>query len=74
MLILDVEQWLAYGRSQGWCGPAVCATHDGTPTSETEDLEFEEGFDPCIHILRLYENSIKASEVAKNHSPSVWRG
>jgi hypothetical protein len=38
-----------------------------------EEEEFEEGNDPCIHVVRLYETlEIKAS-VEENHSPSIWR-
>ena len=47
------DRWLAIGLKMGWCGPSVCLTHDGAPTSAAEDEEFEQG-DPCVHILRLY--------------------
>jgi hypothetical protein len=57
----------------GWCGPAVCSTHDGLPTSEPEDAEFEDGGDPCIHVIRLYEDSTHKEAVEANHSPSTWR-
>mgnify|MGYP007089743651 CR=1 FL=1 len=69
---MDFEQWLQYGHEQGWVGVPVCYTHDGLPTSETEDEEFETG-DPCIHIVRLYEDGEVKRGVEENHSPSIWR-
>lgn len=69
---MEFDEWLEIGTTNGWCGPAVCYTHDGLPTSAAEDDEYEEG-DPCIHILRLYESSGAKLEVEQNHSPSIWR-
>jgi hypothetical protein len=69
---MDFEEWLRVGIEEGWAGPAICYTHDGLPTSETEDKEFDEG-DPCIHIIRLYDGEEHKHEVETNHSPSVWR-
>ena len=69
---LSFDQWLQLGIDNEWAGPSVCYTHDGLPTSEAEDVEFEEN-DPCIHIIRLYEDSSVKIAVEENHSPSVWR-
>jgi hypothetical protein len=66
------DEWLQEGISNGFVGPAICYTHDGLPLSEQEDEEFEEG-DPCIHILRLYEDRETKNAVEENHSPSTWR-
>jgi hypothetical protein len=66
------DEWLQEGISSGFVGPAICYTHDGLPLSEQEDVEFEEG-DPCIHILRLYEDKETKNAVEENHSPSTWR-
>lgn len=66
------DEWLQEGISLGFCGPAVCSTHDGLPTSADEDEEFETG-DPCIHVLRLYEDETVKQAVEENHAPSVWR-
>lgn len=54
--MIDFETWLQTGIENGWCGPAVCYTHDGLPTSASEDCEFEEGEDPCMHVIRLYDD------------------
>jgi len=70
---VSFDEWLAYGMEQNWAGPAVCATHDGTPSSEDEDAAWDEGEDPCQHIVRLYESPEVKAEVEANHAPSVWR-
>jgi hypothetical protein len=69
---MDFEEWLKQGIENGWCGPAICYTHDGLPTTVAEDEEFEES-DPCIHIIRLYEDEAIKLGVEANHSPSIWR-
>lgn len=70
---LDFEAWLQYGVSKGWCGAPVCEPHDGLPMTEAEETEYSEGGDPCIHVLRLYEDEEEKDGVESNHSPSVWR-
>lgn len=67
------DEWLQMGLKKGWCGPAVCATHDGIPSSEAEDNESMDGYDPCLHVIRLYPDDITRKAVERNHSPSVWR-
>lgn len=66
------ERWLADGREAGWVGPIVCHTHDGVPTSEEEDIDWETG-DPCVSILRVYDSPATRAAVEANHPPSVWR-
>lgn len=70
---MTFDDWIEYGMAQGWTGPAICHTHDGLPTTEAEDQAWEQGEDPCIHILRLYEDTEIKAEVEANHSPSTWR-
>lgn len=72
-MALDYQEWMAYGIEKGWCGPPVCYTHDGLPMSEQEMQEFDEGQDPCIHIVRMYEDVGMKKEIEDNHSPSQWR-
>ena len=69
---MTFDEWLATGYQNGWVGVPVCSTHDGVPTTASEDAEFEEG-DPCIHVLRVYESTDVKRDVEENHSPSVWR-
>jgi hypothetical protein len=67
------DEWLQEGLTNGFCGPAICYPHDGLPLTEEEDQEYENGGDPCIHILRLYEDKETKQAVEDNHSPSIWR-
>ena len=69
---MDFNEWLKIGMENSWCGPAVCETHDGLPMSEEENEEFWES-DPCIHIIRLYNDENHRLAVEDAHSPSVWR-
>lgn len=70
---MTFTDWLATGIAAGYCGPAICYTHDGTPTTADEDDQFDDGHDPCIHILRLYPDAATGAAVEANHPPSVWR-
>lgn len=70
---MDFDAWLKMGLENKWVGPPVCSTHDGLPSTEDEDNAWDEGDDPCIHILRLYVDDLEAMLVEQNHSPSVWR-
>jgi hypothetical protein len=67
------DEWLQEGLSLGFCGPAICYPHDGLPLTGQEDEQFSEGEDPCIHIIRLYEDKETKKAVEENHSPSIWR-
>lgn len=62
---MEFSDWLKIGRDNDWVSEAVCNTHDGVPMSEAEWEEFEEG-DPCIHILRLYEDKQQKLDVEGN--------
>ena len=73
MPTLTYNQWIAIGIDNGWCGPAVCSTHDGIPMTIDEEDEFGEGDDPCVHIVRLYEDTETRLGVEYNHAPSNWR-
>lgn len=68
---MQYQEWLEIGRKQKFISPAVCSTHDGIPMSDEEISLFDDGDDPCIHVLRLYEDEKKAAEVEPN--VPVWR-
>lgn len=69
---MTFDEWLKVGMDAGYVGPPVCFTHDGLPTSEAEDEEYDLG-DPCLHILRLYTDDMARKRIERNHAPSVWR-
>lgn len=68
---MEYQEWYELGRQQGFISPAVCSTHDGIPMSDEEIALFDDGDDPCIHVLRLYEDKEKAAQVEPN--VPVWR-
>lgn len=70
---IEFTDWLRIGIENGWCGPPVCYTHDGIPTTEEEDTQWVDGDDPCMHIIRMYEAPEHKAAVEENHSPSRWR-
>lgn len=72
-MIEDFEDWITLGIEKGWCGPPVCYTHDSVPTTDDEDTAFEEGNDPCLHVVRMYSDAEQKAAVETNHPPSVWR-
>ena len=69
----DVMDWIKVGLANGWCGPPCCVPHDGIGTTESEDIEYEGGGDPCYHVIRIYDGVTMRDAVESNHSPSVWR-
>jgi hypothetical protein len=67
------DEWLQEGLDLKFCGPAICCPHDGLPLTIEEEQEFDDGGDPCFHVLRLYEDEETKLAVEENHPPSVWR-
>jgi hypothetical protein len=55
-LTLTIDEWLEYGRLRGWCSEVVCSTHDGVPTTDEEDERWEAGEDPCMAVVRLWND------------------
>lgn len=45
--------WLQVGVERKWVSGIFCNTHDGGPMRDWEEREFEEGYDPCIHHVRV---------------------
>ena len=69
---MNFEKWLQYGYKNKWCGPSVCKIHEGLPTTIFENEELFKGNDPCIHIIRLYDDEDMKQAVEANHSASRW--
>jgi hypothetical protein len=55
---MDFDDWLHMGMTNGWCSKIVCATHDGLPATPEEDFQWEEGYDPCVPAVRLWEEKV----------------
>lgn len=70
---MDFDTWARIGYESGWCSPPMCYIHDGLPATATEDEEINEGNDPCIHIVRLYETLDQKKGCEANNSAAVWR-
>ena len=50
---MTFEEWLEFGIKNGYCSDQFCDTHDGPPMHESEEKAWEDGGDPCMHMLRL---------------------
>ena len=50
---MSFEEWLQYGIDNHYCSNQFCSTHDVAPMHETEEDEWEDGGDPCQHVVRL---------------------
>lgn len=64
---LGFDQWLEIGIRQGFCTPPICETHEGLPLSVSEEIDWESGDDPCIHIMRLYADKEQGNSVELNN-------
>ena len=53
---LTLEEWVRYGMAQGYCTDIVCDTHSGVEMTDQENEEWDEGFDPCIPVIRIWHN------------------
>lgn len=70
---MNRTEWLEFGIREGYCSAPVCSTHDGIPQSALEDVEWEEGGDPCVHIVRPYTGEDEKLAVEDNFTPAQWR-
>lgn len=48
--------WLDTGIAAGWIARPDCQTHNGVPLRAAEEQEFEDGYDPCIIVMRLWKD------------------
>ena len=71
---MSFDEWYQIGLDNGFCGPAVCETHDGFPMSDEEwAIDDLDGEPPCMNMLRLYTDKENQEAVERAHSPSQWR-
>ena len=50
---MTFDEWLKFGIDNGYCTDQFCNTHDGGPMHETEEIAWDQGNDPCQHVVRL---------------------
>jgi len=50
---MTFDEWLDYGIKNDYCSPQFCNTHDGLPMVDIEMEVWDEGHDPCLHMVRL---------------------
>ena len=51
------EEWLDHGVNLGWVSNPFCFTHDGDSyMTEEEEKEWEDGGDPCCHVVKFLNN------------------
>lgn len=56
MVNIDMNDWLQIGIDKGWISEPFCNTHDGDPyMTEEEEKEWEEGGDPCLHVVKFIQ-------------------
>ena len=67
------NEWLKYGFDNGFCSPPICDIHDGIPMTKLEAEEIENGNDPCINAVRIYDNLQMKRDVETNSYHAVWR-
>jgi hypothetical protein len=48
------DEWLDYGVRNRFCSEPVCGAHHRLPMTDTEVVDFEEGGDPCLPVVRLF--------------------
>jgi hypothetical protein len=52
----DISDWVQFGIEKGWVFEPFCYTHDGDPhMTEEEEAEWEEGGDPCCHVIKFVQ-------------------
>ena len=49
---MTLDEWISIGQAEGFCDEVICAQHNGLMTEEEHEL-FEQGYDPCVHVVRL---------------------
>jgi len=54
---MGFDEWVLHGVNAGYCSLPVCGTHDGSPLSPEEQAMFEDGWDPCVPIVRLWPDN-----------------
>lgn len=70
---MTFDEWLKIGYDHAFCGPPVCYLHNGIGMTASEEEDDMENLEPCVFVVRLYDDLATKKAVEANHSPSVWR-
>jgi hypothetical protein len=54
---MDIHEWIDYGIKRGWCTPVYCDTHDSMELTDLEAQQWDDGEDPCIPVIRIWEDN-----------------
>ena len=61
---MTFDEWLELGILLKFCSEPECDTHGSPAMTKAERIEFEEGGDPCVPVVRLWgEGEAPGSEV-----------
>ncbi len=59
--VMEFFEWIKLGYEKGFCSDVACSTHD--PLYTHEEMEgFEQGDDPCLHMVRIFSPGYVAYE------------
>jgi len=50
---MNFDEWIQYGIDNGFCSEQYCNTHEVPTFSMTEAIIWDDGGDPCLHVVRL---------------------
>ena len=50
---ISYGDWLDVGVQKGYCTQPYCSQHDVEPLHASEVEAITQGFDPCLHVVRL---------------------
>jgi hypothetical protein len=53
----NYQEWLSYGIEKNWITDSFCYTHDTPELTDQEQEDFEE-VDPCVPVIRVWEENI----------------
>ena len=56
---MTFDEWLRYGIGKGWASDVNCYTHEGFDLTPEDISEFDEGGDPCVHVVRIWVDNIQ---------------
>lgn len=53
---ISFPEWINLGVKNGWTSDIVCYTHDGPQMTDEEVELWDDGQDPCMFMVRVWED------------------